>query len=112
MTGHGFSPDGQSFGITPVVARLLQTAGFPEVQQAVHMVNYSAGTPAWTEFFHNMELASHLGARMAAQVELPTIAETPQDPAQLIRQALIEMQQEDFCGIWWFLSSWAVKPQE
>lgn len=113
-TGHGFSPDGQSFGITPIVARLLQKAGFPQVQQAVHMVNFSAGTEAWPEFFHNMEIASLLGARMAEKIGMPstTPEHSHRDPGKLIEQALIEMQQEDFCGIWWFLSTWALKPAE
>jgi ubiquinone/menaquinone biosynthesis C-methylase UbiE len=107
--GHGFSPDGESFGITPVAGRLVQNAGFQQVQQNVCMVNFSAGTEAWAEFFHNMEIASTLGARMAQQINMPTKEQI--DSYALIQQALMEMQRNDFCGIWWFLSTWGIKPE-
>jgi hypothetical protein len=66
---------------------------------------------AWPEFFHNMEIALLLGARMAEKIGMPHTP-TSQDSSKLIQQALMEMQQEGFCGIWWFLSSWALKSTE
>jgi ubiquinone/menaquinone biosynthesis C-methylase UbiE len=105
-TNHGFSLDGQTFGITPLVARFLQKASFQQVQQSIHMVNYSAGTEAWSEFYHNMELGCILAARKARQLG---IRREPGDK-HIMERALAEMQQEDFCAIWWFLSTWGIKP--
>ena len=107
--GLGFSPDGGAFGITPVVGRLVQNAGFPKIHQSAHMVNFSAGTEVWVEFFHNMEVALALGVRMAEQINVPEILNTDMDT--LTRQALMEMQRNDFCGIWWFISTWSIKPE-
>lgn len=106
--GHGFSVDGTSFGITPVIARLLQKSGLRQIQQSVHMVNFSAGTPAWPEFFHNMELGFTLGARMAEKLGVAGEG----NPEALLQQAIMEMQREDFCCIWWFLSTWGVNPAD
>ncbi len=33
------------------------------------------------------------------------------DDATVGRRALEEMQQKDFCGLYWFLSTWGVKPR-
>jgi ubiquinone/menaquinone biosynthesis C-methylase UbiE len=104
--GHGFSVDGESFGITPVIARLMQKAGIEQVQQSIHMVNFSAGTDAWPEFLHNMELGATLGLRMAQKVGAPV----SEDSEALIQQAIMEMHREDFCCIWWFISTWGINP--
>ena len=105
-TGHGFSLDGRTFGITPLVARLLQKAGFLQIQQRVHLVNFSAGTEAWGEFSHNMELACTLAARRWEKLGFTPRAED----ADLLERALGDMRQEEFCGIWWFLSTWGMAP--
>jgi len=69
------------------------------------VVNFSAGTEAWSEFYHNMEISSVLGARMAEKLGIAS----PEDK-EVMDRVLIEMQQEEFCGIWWFISTWGVAP--
>ncbi len=105
--GHGFSADGQNFGITPVIGHLVQSAGFEQIQQRIYMINYSSGTQAWSEFYHNMEIGNALGMEMARKIGMPL----EPDDATVGRRALEEMQQKDFCGLYWFLSTWGVKPR-
>jgi ubiquinone/menaquinone biosynthesis C-methylase UbiE len=106
LAGYGFSPTGRSYGIAPILARLLRNAGYQEIRHAAHAVEFSAGTPGWTDFFHQTEIAYHGGQSMLVKAGVAT----PEEAQRLYQQILIEIQSNDFCHIWNYLTVWGVKP--
>jgi len=104
--GYGFSPHGPGFGLAPVLPRLLRLAGYRDVQYAAHALEFSADTPAWADFFHNMEVACQLGRDPAVKSGVASREEWD----RVYQQMLIEMHAEDFCGIWHFTTFWGTKP--
>jgi SAM-dependent methyltransferase len=103
--GYGFSPDGRGFGLAPVLPGLLRQGGYHSVQYAAHALEFSAGTPGWANFYRNMEVACQLGQAVA--VKMGVAAE---EWERVYQQMLIEMNAEDFCGIWHFTTFWGTKP--
>ena len=53
LAGQCFTPEGDQYGITAVHARLFQEAGFQQVEQQAHVINYSAGMPAHQAMYDN-----------------------------------------------------------
>lgn len=108
MAGHGFSPDGQNFGITPVLESLIKKAGYHDIQSKPHAINFSAGRDAWSDFFRNAEIAGTMGKHLF--VKYGMVGQEEID--RLYEQMVIEMHSDTFCGIWTFLSVWGTKPAD
>ena len=104
----GFSPDGRSFGITPVMRRLLHDAGGEEllIQEHAHVLNFSCGTPAYQSMFRNLQAFFLLVQPFLLKTKVTTAAEIE----ALYQQMLIDMLADDFCGVIYFLTVWAQKP--
>jgi SAM-dependent methyltransferase len=103
---YGFSPDGKGFGITPVLPRLLRQAGYHDIQYKAHALEFSTGTPAWANFYRNMDVACQLGQGVAVKMGIASREEWE----RAYQQMLIEMNAEGFCGIWHFTTFWGAKP--
>ncbi|MEO7020479.1 MAG: methyltransferase domain-containing protein [Ktedonobacteraceae bacterium] len=100
VAGYSFSPDGQTAGITPVLRRLLHNAGYRTIQKTAHAIEYSYGTEAYEDFYLNFQVAFQL-----MQPFLITCGVTTQEEISLIYdQAMREMREEDFGGVWSFLT--------
>ena len=106
VSGHGFSPDGRHMGTTPQLARLLREAGYQQVQQRAHVMDYSAGTPAFEGIYQNNMISFKLIQPFLVQTGVTTQAEVD----QLYDQMLVEMRNEDFCGLAYLLTVWGKKP--
>lgn len=104
--GYTFSPDGRTNGINPVLARMMRQAGIHNIQRKAHVLDYSAGTDAWGDMYENARIGCELMRPFL--LKLKVISE--EDLDQLIRQMLIEMNSEEFCGIWCFVTTWGNKP--
>lgn len=105
--GLGFSPDGRTSGITPVIAHFLRKAGFKHVQSRVSVVDFSAGTEANPLVFKDIEVLFQL-----IQPFLIKMGVTTQEEVQrLYEEFLLEMLRDDFCGIHFLLTAWGLKPE-
>jgi ubiquinone/menaquinone biosynthesis C-methylase UbiE len=104
--GHGFSPDGRSFGTTHMLGGFLRTIGCEQLQSRAHLLDFSADAEAWADIFHNYDIAFRaiqpaiVKAAMATQEELD----------QLHQQYIIEMHLSTFRGVMPYMSAWGRKP--
>ena len=104
--GYGFSPDGRTLGLTPMLPRLLRTAGYQHIQLQTHVMEQSAETEYWADCYRNYEVAYSL--LQPFLVKAGVIAQ--EDLSRLYQQMLIEMHYDDFCALWHFTSVWGEKP--
>jgi SAM-dependent methyltransferase len=106
QSGHGFSPDGRHMGTTPLLARLLRDAGYQNIQQRAHVMDYSAGTEAYEGIYQNNMVAFKLIQPFLLQAGVTTQEEVD----QLYEQMLLEMRSPDFCGLAYLLTVWGKRP--
>jgi ubiquinone/menaquinone biosynthesis C-methylase UbiE len=106
MAGLSFSPDGRHSGIVPVIAHFLKRAGFQDVDQRAHVVDYSAGTEANPIVYNDAKVFYQLIQPFIVNMRL--IAQ--EEYEQLYQQALTEMLMDDFCGMHFLLTAWGTKP--
>lgn len=108
QNGRSFTPmpDGQNWGITPMLGHFLQQAGCLNVRQQAYVLDFSAGTEANISNYENFKVAYKLvqpflvKTNVASQEELDT----------LYNQMLAEMMQPDFRALWYYLGVWGQKP--
>ncbi|GCE17902.1 hypothetical protein KDK_17020 [Dictyobacter kobayashii] len=105
--GYGFSPDGRSLGITPVIETLFQKAGFQHTHCTPYQINFSADTPSWMEVYRSLEVIGRLLQTVLTQEGAVADA----DMEQAYKRGIIELLAADFCGIWPFVSVYGVKPE-
>lgn len=103
--GYGFSPDGRTLGVTPMLAHLLKKGGYQNIQHEAHAIDFSAETEAFHDFYRNAEVGFKLLAPLL--VKMGVAAQEEID--QTYQQMLIEMLSSDFCGVWNFLTVWGKK---
>jgi ubiquinone/menaquinone biosynthesis C-methylase UbiE len=104
--GYGFSPDGNTLGITPMLPRLLREAGYQLVQTIAYAVEFSVHTPYWMAFYRNFEV----GYQMALPLFVKLNLATQEEIEQLYQQMLIEMNTDGFCGMWDFVTVCGNRP--
>lgn len=105
---HCFTPDGSVPGITAVQASLLQHSGLTSIQQSMHVLNYSFGTPAHESIAENYAVLLQL--IQPALVREKIISQ--KDLHQLYTQTMADMYAEGFCAINSFQTVWGQKPGE
>ncbi|HZR43591.1 MAG TPA: methyltransferase domain-containing protein [Ktedonobacteraceae bacterium] len=104
-TGHCFTSEGSYVGITAVQARLLQDAGFQNIEQQCYLVNYSAGMPAHDIIYDDTRTLLKgiqpflVGQNLITQEEIDTLYE----------RVLLEMQEDTFCAVWYHHRAWGRK---
>lgn len=104
--GHTFSPHGRTIGTGSVLRLLLKQAGYQDVQNRAHAVDYSAGT---------QDQKSHIQDHLIVHKQLQPFfvkmqVATQEELERLHAQMEEELFAEDFCGIDYFLTVWARKP--
>lgn len=107
LAGHSFSPDGRTAGITPMLSRLLRDAGYQHMQKTAHVIDYSTGEHAHGDFYQNFMTAF----KLMQPFLIKTGVTTQEEVDALYYRALEEMQADDFCGLWYFLTVWGNKPE-
>ena len=103
--GQSFSPNGFHLGLLPVLRRLLQNAGFEQIEQKANVIDISSGTEAHEGYFCDLFSAFHL----LEPFIMKWCSAERGEIDHLCEQALLEMQQEDFCSLAFFLTVWGSK---
>lgn len=104
--GVNFAADARHIGITPRLHRLLKQAGYTDIQETVHAIDFSSGTSDHHNICQDLIIAQHLmqpfkiGMGVAVQDQLD----------QLQQQMSLEMPLDNFYGIMYLLTSWGKKP--
>jgi ubiquinone/menaquinone biosynthesis C-methylase UbiE len=107
-SGRNFSPTGKHLGMTPLLEHFLRKNGFQALGSKAHVLNYSNGTAQHRPMYEDWRLMLPLlepffiSTKVAHQEEIEHLHE----------QALTEMLEEDFCGLWYFLTVWGEMPRE
>lgn len=113
--GLAFTKAGYGFGlperprsptITHRLSTFLRNAGFTQISGRAHLIDFSAGTPAWAEFYQN----SLVLFRVTQPLLVNTGVVSLQEIERLYQQMQIEMCSDEFCGIWTYVSFWGIKP--
>src|SRR6266536_376032 len=106
QVGYGFSPDGSSFGMFPQLRWLSQEAGFQQIRQTAHVIDFSQDTSAWADFYQGVQVAFPQSLR-----HLRTVA-TQNEVEEVYRETLIQMNDPSFRAIWILLTMCGRKPCE
>ncbi len=104
--GYGFSVDGHSYGLLPVLPAFLREAGYQQVHTLGHICEFSAGTPAWIDFYRNYEVILLQGKPHYIKTGTITAEQFDQD----YQQMFIDMNQPDFRGLFTLVSVIGIKP--
>jgi SAM-dependent methyltransferase len=104
-SGYGFSPDGGSYGIAFMLPQLLRQANYQHTTYASHALEISEDTPAWADFYHNIEIGYLQAKPFLIKADLITSDAFD----HLYQQALIEWRSQGFTGVWNFLTAWGYK---
>ena len=105
QAGYGFSPDGHTCGMTPVLARLLRKAGLSEIESRAYAVRFSPYDETYADIRANtrvslLQMRPHL-------INAGLITEQAFD--QRYQQVEIEMLSDEFYGVWHFMTVWGRK---
>ncbi|GHO98594.1 hypothetical protein KSF_086420 [Reticulibacter mediterranei] len=103
-----YSVDGRSLGIAYRLPKLLQEAGFQEIQSKAFKLDCSSATPLHYPTFRNMEAAYTLLKPFILQ-HVP-VTEEAYD--HLYTQMVADFQQEEFLCFSFGLTAWANTPEE
>ncbi len=104
--GRSFFSAGRSVGMMAMLGRLLRRAGFQEIRQRAYMIDWSAETEAFAAQYQN-QMAVFDVARPFVVMSGVISAERFD---QLARQALIDMNDPDFCALALLTSAWGRRP--
>ena len=107
MAGFPSAPDGHDYGITPIMGRLLQDAGCQDIDQMPHVINFSIGMPVHESMYQNCMIAFKLVQPFMIKMGIATQEEAD----QRYQQMLVEMMSDNFCGLWYYLTTWGQKPK-
>ncbi len=106
LAGRSFSPNGQLGGVPTMLWRLLRDAGYQNIQYQAHAMNFSLGSDAHKSMYHNWMVAFKL--LQPFMVKMGVIGQ--KEVESLYQHVLTEVQQDQFCGLWFFLTAWGETP--
>jgi ubiquinone/menaquinone biosynthesis C-methylase UbiE len=104
--GYGFSVDGRTYGLSPILPGLLRSSGFQNVHTLAYAAEFSADTPAWADVYRNYEVIIQAGTEAFVKTGVATAEEVQ----QLFQSMMIEMNQDDFRGMWHMITILGTKP--
>jgi ubiquinone/menaquinone biosynthesis C-methylase UbiE len=105
LHAHGLSDSKYRIGIVYKLVPYLRAAGFSQIVETSHYVNFSAGTS-----FHNMYVQDITqGAVTLQPFIVGSKVVTAETYSECMRQAIREIDHPDFLGGHFFLSAWGVK---
>jgi ubiquinone/menaquinone biosynthesis C-methylase UbiE len=105
-TGQLLAADERNVGITPLMRRFLSDAGFRNVREVAHALDFSAGTAVQRAYAQDLWMATvllqpfHLALGVATQQELDALQQRVQE----------ESLADDFYAIWFLLTALGTKP--
>jgi SAM-dependent methyltransferase len=106
QASYGFSVDGRTMDVCFMLPRLLRNARYRDIRHTAYALEFSAGTSLWMDAYHTVEIVYELG-----QANFVRAGITSQEEFEdLYQRMLAEMKQDDFCGMYHFMSFLAIKP--
>jgi SAM-dependent methyltransferase len=110
LTGHSFDASGHSFGITPMLERLLTEAGYQHIGARAHVVNFSTGTKAHSAMYHNIRVFYKLVQPFLLKTGRAFSMDVPsqEELDRLYEQMLVELL-DNFVGNFFLLTVWGEK---
>lgn len=105
-SGYALTNDEHLVAITPLLGPLLRQAGYQHIQHKAYAIDYSKGSEAYESCYDNFTVELQL----LKSFLLETKTLTGEEFDQLYRNFTIAMLVDGFCGIWYWLSIWGVKP--
>jgi len=106
QAGYGFSVDGRTLDVTFMLPSLLRSAGYSEIQHAAYALEFSKVTSAWADFYHNTEIAY----KLALDNFVKFASVSAEEIEHLYHRMLVEMNQDDFYGMFHFMTVAGMKP--
>ncbi len=103
--GYGFSPDGQTFGITPMLGRLFHNAGYQHSYMKSYAIDVSYNTLFQTDYWHIIMLRFE---KVRLQLLERGMA-TAEELASTYNALLDDIMRETFCGVAYPLIFWSKK---
>jgi ubiquinone/menaquinone biosynthesis C-methylase UbiE len=104
--GLSLSPDGRSYGITPMLGRFMRDAGCQNIQRKPFVVDWSAGMEAHDVIAEDIRVL----IKLLQPFLIKTGITTQEEFNRLYQEAELEMLSDDFCALWNFLTVWGEKP--
>ncbi len=105
--GQTFLPARDTFGVVPMLGAFLRQAGYVNIQQKAHVVDFSFDTKAHDGWYQNFTISFQLLQPFLVKMKVTTA----EDVASLYKQAREEMTREDFRAVWFYLSVWGKKAE-
>jgi SAM-dependent methyltransferase len=105
LTDKGYYPEGKLVGITLMLSQFLRDAGLQDIQRQAHAIDFSYGEDAYESMYQMLQF----GFPLLKPFLQSTGALSEEQFDSFYRQALNEMQDEDFRGLYFFLSTWGRK---
>jgi ubiquinone/menaquinone biosynthesis C-methylase UbiE len=103
--GYGFSPDGQTFGITPMLGKLLQNAGYQWTSMKSYAIDLSYDTLFQTDY----QLLIQMRFKNVLEHLFEKNMEPPEKLADTYNDLLADIAQKTFCAITFPLIFWGEK---
>ena len=104
-TGRAFFPYGRFSGTMSMTGTLLRRAGFQDIHQQAHIMDWSVGTTSNRAQYDNIRILFMVGRPFV----LGTGVVKEEEYDALYNHAMIEMLGEDFCATMIYLSAWGRK---
>jgi ubiquinone/menaquinone biosynthesis C-methylase UbiE len=92
---YGFSPDGYTFGITPMLGKILQDVGYQDIRVKPYTLDLSYATLFQIYYRRIIEMRFYQVRTQLIERNIATSAEL----AKLYDTLLAEISQDTFCGI-------------
>ncbi len=102
QAGRAFFSEGRYIGTMVMLGRFLRQAGFQDIHQQAHIIDWSAGTDAFLAQYDNARMALYMGNAFLCRMGVIS----QEDFDGLYHQVLIEMNSSDFCAVMLFLTAW------
>lgn len=107
LAGLCISPEGHNFGVTPLLRRFLLDAGCQVIGLRSYCIDFSFGTPAFDNMYRNCEIAFRQVQPFMVKMKVAT----PEEIEQSYQHMLLEMRTDNFCALWYYLTTWGQKPR-
>jgi ubiquinone/menaquinone biosynthesis C-methylase UbiE len=101
---YGFSADTYTFGMSPMHGKLLQDAGYTNIQMRSYALDFSYGTPFYPIQLQNTEISFRLLQQRLIQMGIVTQEEIE----NLCEAVLQELRRETFCGVGYLFTFWGI----
>jgi len=98
--GYSFSANGGTIGITHKLPQLLRNAGYLNIQNRAHALDFSVDAEAWGEIYHLL----NVGYIQARPMLIKAGLITQEDFDRHFQQLHIETHLENFSGMWHYVT--------